>query len=380
MGMGNCACVKFRKRENMVIDMGYWTKVSKRIIVLVLSIVGIYLAFKLAVFYMPFLIAFIISLFMEPLIRFVHKRTSLTRKTSAILVLVFVLVLLVSLLAWGITVLIQESTNLLQSLNQYIESAYHQIQGIIENINFEKLKIPQNVRDVIQNSLWDFIGTVSNWIKEFLTSMMNFLTEIPKIAIYVGICFVAIYFICTDKLYMIDQLEHHLPKEWVKRIGKHIRELISSLGGYLKAELTLVFISFIVSLIGLYLFQFAGLKVGYPLLAALGIGFVDALPILGSGSAMIPWAIISAVNGDITLALCILGLWIVMSVIRQFAEPRVVSHHIGIHPIFTLIAMYTGFKAIGVLGMFIGPIVLIILKNIFATTIDKGVGKAIFDR
>ena len=364
----------------MVVDMGYWTKVTKRIVVLILSIIGIYLAFRLAVFYMPFLIAFITSLFMEPLIKFVNKRTSLTRKTSAIVVLIFVSILVISLLAWGITVLIQESSNLLQSLNQYIETAYYQIQGIIENIDFQKIKIPEEVTNVIRNSLWDFIGTVSNWIKNFLTSLMNLLTQIPNIAIYVGICLVAIYFMCTDKLYMIDQLEHHLPREWVRRIGKHIRELISSLGGYLKAELTLVLISFIVSLIGLYIFQFLGLKVGYPLLAALAIGFVDALPILGSGSAMIPWAVISAINGDIHLAIAILVLWIIMSVIRQFAEPRVVSHHIGIHPIFTLIAMYTGFKAIGVLGMFIGPIILIILKNIFSTMIDKGVGKAIFDR
>lgn len=107
---------------------------------------------------------------------------------------------------------------------------------------------------------------------------------------------------------------------------------------------------------------------------------MDALPILGSGTAMIPWAVISAINGDIKLALAIIILWIIMSVVRQFAEPRVVSKHIGIHPIFTLIAMYTGFKLMGVLGMFVGPIVLIILKNIFSTLIDKGVGKAIFDR
>ena len=364
----------------MVIDMGYWTKVTKRIIVLVLSIIGIYLAFKLAVFYMPFLVAFIISLLIEPLIRFVNKRTSFTRKTSAILVLIVVSVILIGFLIWGITALIQEASKLLQSLNIYIETGYNQIQNIIQNINFEKLKIPQEVTSVIQNSLWDFIGTVSNWVKNFLTSMMNFLTEIPTIAIYIGIAFVAIYFMCTDKLYMIDQLEHHIPKEWVKRIGKHTRELITSLGGYLKAEATLILISFIVSLIGLYILKFLGFNVGYPLLAALGIGFVDALPILGSGTAMIPWAIISAMSGDIKLAIGILVLWIVMSVVRQFAEPRVVSHHIGIHPIFTLIAMYTGFKAIGVLGMFVGPIVLIILKNIFATMIDKGVGKAIFDR
>ena len=364
----------------MVIDMGYFRKVTKRIIQLLLSIIGIYLAFKLAVFYLPFLIAFIISLFMDPLIKFVYKRTSFTRKTSAVLVLLVVSVLILSLLAWGITVLIQESSKLLQSLNTYIETAYNQIQNIVQNIDFEKLKIPEDVTNVIQNSLKDFIGAISGWIQNLLTSMMGFLSQIPTIAIYIGITFVAIYFITTDRLYMIDQLEHHLPKEWVKRIGKHMKGLITSLGAYLKAEATLILISFAISLIGLYILKFLGLNIAYPLLAALGIGFVDALPIFGSGTVMIPWAVISAMNGDITLAIGLLVIWIIMSVVRQIAQPRIVSYHIGIHPIFTLLAMYTGFKLIGVIGLFIGPIVLIILKNIFGAMIDKGVGKAIFDR
>ena len=68
-----------------------------------------------------------------------------------------------------------------------------------------------------------------------------------------------------------------------------------------------------------------------------------------------------------------------MSIVRQFMEPRLVSKQIGIHPIFTLIAMYTGFKLIGVLGMLIGPIVLIVLKNIFGSLIDKGVVKSILE-
>ena len=70
----------------------------------------------------------------------------------------------------------------------------------------------------------------------------------------------------------------------------------------------------------------------------------------------------------------------VIIVVKQLIEPRIVSSHIGIHPIFTLIAMYTGFKIIGVIGMFIGPIILIILKNIFETMIDNGVVKTILDR
>lgn len=152
------------------------------------------------------------------------------------------------------------------------------------------------------------------------------------------------------------------------------------MGCYLKAEATLILVSFIISLIGFYIFKLIGLDIEYPLLIALGIAFIDALPILGSGSVMVPWAIIVGLDGNLKLGLAILLLWGLMSIVRQFIEPRIVSHQIGIHPIFTLIAMYTGFRFIGITGMLLGPIILIILKDIFSTLIDKGVMKAIFDR
>lgn len=92
---------------------------------------------------------------------------------------------------------------------------------------------------------------------------------------------------------------------------------------------------------------------------------------------MLPWAIISAFNGDITLAIGVFVLWIIMSIVRQFLEPKIVSSNLGVHPIFTLIAMYTGFRFSGILGLFLGPILLIILKNIFSGMIDKGVMKSL---
>ena len=113
-----------------------------------------------------------------------------------------------------------------------------------------------------------------------------------------------------------------------------------------------------------YEYKVIGMDIKYPLLIALAIGFVDALPILGSGTVMVPWAIISALNGDLKLGISILVLWIIMSLVRQVLEPKIVSGRIGIHPIFTLIAMYTGFKVIGVMGMILGPIALIIIKSI----------------
>ena len=364
----------------MIIDMNYWSKVFKRILIFALSILGVYLAFKLAVFYIPFLIAFIISLLIEPLIRFVKKKTKLSRKLSAIIVMLIAFSIIIGLLVWGITSLITEASNLLQGLNGYFENAYEQIQGLINGFDFEAIELPDEVKSIIQNSLFEFLGTISEWLKNALSSILNGITSIPAIGIYTVITILATYFICTDKIYILDQIEHHFPKLWVKKLGMHIRDITKSLGKYLKAEVILIFISFIISLIGLYIFHFIGMNVPYPFIMAIVIAFVDALPILGSGTVMLPWAVICGIDGNISLAIAILVLWTIMSIVRQFIEPRIVGKQIGIHPIFTLIAMYTGYKFIGVLGMLVGPIVLIILKNIFGTLIDKGVVKTILDR
>lgn len=364
----------------MVIDMNYWGKVVKNIVALLLSVLAVFLGFKLAIFYMPFLIAFVISLLLEPIIKFIMKYAKLKRKTSSIIVFIVAIMIIVGLLAWGITALVSETSNLLSNFNEYVDIAYHTVQDFIARIDFSKIQIPANVMETIQNSAMEFLGTITEWAKNALTGVIGFITSIPTIGVYVAITLLALYFICVDKIYMVDQLEHHLPETWVKKIGVHLKGLTKSLGGYLKAEVILVLISFFISLIGLCIFRFMGWNVQYPLIIALIIGFVDALPIFGSGTVMLPWAVYLAFTGDIKLAIGLFILWAIMSLVRQFIEPKIVSGQIGIHPIFTLIAMYTGFKFMGVIGMLLGPIILIILKNIYGTLIDKGVIKSLFER
>ena len=234
----------------MVIDMNYWNKVIKNILILLISIVVVYFAFKLAIFYTPFLVAFVLSLMLEPIIKLIMKKTKLTRRMSSILVFVIAIAVILGLLIWGITTLVTEATNLLTNLNNYIDYAY-------------------NIMQVIQNSGTEFIETATEWAKGVLTRTIEFITSVPTIGMYCGISLIALYFICVDKIYMIDQLEHHLPQTWVKRIGVHIRELTKSLGSYLKAELTLVIISFFISLVGLYIFYFMGWNIEFPLLIAI---------------------------------------------------------------------------------------------------------------
>lgn len=353
-------------------DLNYIYKVIRKVLNIVLIIIGIYIGLKMAVFYMPFLIAFIISLMIEPEIKYLMKKTKITRKMSSIIIFLIVFSIIIGSVTWGIISLISESTNLLQTLNIYIDKAYTQIQETIGKMSITKISISNNVLNLAQDASKEILFKISKWLTEFLTRLINVITSIPTIAIYMVITILSLYFICTDRIYILDFMEHHMPKKWVQKMGTHIKEITKNLGGYLKAEAILILVSFVISVIGLYLFKFIGMNVKYPLLIALAIGFVDALPILGSGSVMIPWAIISALNGDLQLGIAILTLWIIMSLVRQFLEPKIVSGKIGIHPIFTLIAMYTGFKVIGVIGMLVGPIVLIILKSIFARKLEEG--------
>lgn len=360
--------------------MGYFTKVLRKILILIITLISIFLLFKLALFYVPFLIGFIISLLIEPIIKMISRKTKLTRRTSAIIVLLCIFTILITLIVWGSVSLISESADLLQSLNTYIEKIYNQIQKYINSIEFDKLEIPRQVISIIETSANNFLDFVTKWVSGFLTSILQGITSLPVVGIYIVITILSTYFICADRLFILDQFEHHFPKIWVRKFGIHLKKLISTLGSYLKAEATLILISFIEVLIGLCIFKWIGLNVEYPLLAALGIGFVDALPILGSGTVMIPWAIISAVNGDLKLGIAIFILYVIILVVHQLLEPKIVSNNLGIHPIFTLIAMYTGFKISGIIGLFIGPIVLIILQNVFETMIDNGIVKTILER
>ena len=85
--------------------------------------------------------------------------------------------------------------------------------------------------------------------RSILTSVISWFTSIGSIAIYIGITVLATYFICADRLYILDQIEHHFPREWVKKISKNIKKITTMLGNYLKAQVILISINFILVLI-----------------------------------------------------------------------------------------------------------------------------------
>lgn len=254
------------------------------------------------------------------------------------------------------------------------------VMNVISKIDFKQIEIPEQVTSVIISSAEKFFNFLTKYITTLLTNIIQSLTKLPIVFVNIVITVLATYFICTEKFYILDKLEHHVPKPWIKKANIKIKKITSTLGKYLKAEVIMICITFIIVLIGMYMFRFIGFNITYPLLLALAIGFVDALPILGAGTVLIPWSIIEAINGDLKFGIALILLYAITILTKQLLEPKIVSSEIGIHPIFTLIAMYTGVRFMGILGLLVGPIVLIILKNVYSNLLKEGIIKSIFDQ
>ena len=174
--------------------------------------------------------------------------------------MICIFTILITIIVLGIISIISESSNLLQSLNFHIEKIYNQIQRHINNIDFKKVRIPSQVVSIIQSSANNILDFLSKWVSNILTSILQGITSLPIIGIYIVITILSTYFICADRLYILGEFEHHFPRLWVKKFGMHLKKLIATLGGYLKAESTLILISFIQVLIGLCIFKWIRTK------------------------------------------------------------------------------------------------------------------------
>ena len=172
-----------------------------------------------------------------------------------------------------------EANNLIENSEVYYNNAKGLVEKFTSNVNILD-RMPEDLKATIETIENNLVNNAKESLTNILNGFTNWVKSVPDIILAIFFSVMSLYFVCTDKIYMIDQLEHHLPELWMKKLTKHLREIAKALGEYLRAEATLIFVSFIISLIGLTIYDFMGLNIEFPLLVALGIGFVDALPIL----------------------------------------------------------------------------------------------------
>ena len=154
------------------------------------------------------------------------------------------------------------------------------------------------------------------------------------------------------------EIKKILPEDKYRFLFTLKQSFLKACGGYIRAQLIIMSIVFCILLIG-----FVVLDVRFAVLLAFVISMIDAIPVLGTGMILNPWAVVCLLQGDFVTAAGLAGLYVIILVMRQFVEPRILSGQLGIHPIITLVAMYTGLKVIGIFGMILGPLTALIIIN-----------------
>lgn len=129
--------------------------------------------------------------------------------------------------------------------------------------------------------------------------------------------------------------------------------------GYMKAQITLMCITFIIAGIGLTI-----IEAPYPILISAVIAILDIIPLLGAGLVMIPWSIISFIIGNKDMGANLAIIYVILVILRQFIEPKIVGKEIGVRPLYTFIATILGTMILGPIGIILGPIIAVVINSI----------------
>lgn len=343
-----------------------------------LTLIGVFIGLKVGIFLLPFIIAGIVSIITQPMSNFLQKKLKLSYKISNCISIVFFYLVFILIIVLSLTKLITEIYNLSQNLNRHVNHIETIWTNLLYQFTSTVAQLPPNLSKIIDNSVNSVINSGALKLNSYIRQTFTFFTSIPTIILYICITILSTFFISLDKKNILKFVEHQLPNTWIEKMYNIKKDLFNVLGTYIKAQLILMSLCFIQLFIYLSLLNHLKFNVHYPLLLSVSIAFIDALPILGAGAVLLPWSLFSLISGDYRLAIAIFIIYIILLSVRQMLEPKLISQNLGVHPLVTLISMYTGFKLIGIAGFLIGPLLLIILKNIFAAELELGFFKNIF--
>ncbi|RKO66313.1 sporulation integral membrane protein YtvI [Desulfofundulus salinus] len=347
---------------------------SLRVAILLSTVLLFYLAWKYIIpellvilnFFLtvltPFILAVIIAVLIEPMVRFLHQGCRINRSLAVGLSMLVVIGGVGALLTLLVLRLAVELSELSVRLPQYMGPLQAEINRWVEQGKIFYFQLPPLVTGRIQENMGTFTGWLSHVAGSLAGSLLHLITSLPNAVLAIVVGLIATYFISRDYQLIIKLWLKTAPEPWGQRVVEVSRQVMGASFGYLRAQSFLVTLTTIQSIVGLYII---GAK--YSLTIGLLIGLFDIIPVLGPATIYIPWAIWSFITGQITFGVKLVVLYLLVWGVRQTLEARVVAASLGLHPLAVLVAMYVGLKAIGVLGLVLGPLTLIALQAALGT-------------
>lgn len=312
---------------------------------------------------LPFLLALGLSALLEPAVIRLGKRLGGRRKWAAGLLTTAVLVVAGGGLGTLILRLAGELQSWAERLPAVVEAFPAMWNGLLDRMEQWYVDCPLFLRaalDQLAEQLMakgpDIAGAVGGWAMGFVSS---FFAALPDFGLFLMTTILALYFVSLSYPNILAFLKRQLPERWQCRCREAVWCCRSTLLRWLRAELSMISLTFLLLFVG-----FTLMRLPYTLLAAVFIALVDALPVLGTGTVLIPWAILSLLGGNSGQALALAALYAATSLMHTLLEPRLLARQADLPAVAALLAMYLGFHFMGVGGMLLMPLLLLLVKQL----------------
>ena len=309
---------------------------------------------------MPFLLALLLTWLTEPILRFLHTRWKLPRGVGAVVLIL----LLTGALGGLLTALVWRGWTELSALLSNWEDLWYTFQNGYFQLTHTMDKWLAYLPEQTQQTIWGLSDRLLAWLEELVYSLAPRTTSaVRSISSFVlaFLFFLIAWFFTASDYPHLRQLAHQRVPASVRRIARQGKNAFgAAFGGYVKAE---VLVS--LGVMGILLVGFLLMGQSYWVLLAVVLGILDFIPIIGSGTVMVPWGIALLVLGHWEKGLAMLAVWGVVCLFRRIVEPKIVGDQTGLHPLLSLFAIYVGMKIGGVLAMILAPVLLLMLRNLW---------------
>ncbi|MBR5153076.1 MAG: sporulation integral membrane protein YtvI [Clostridia bacterium] len=346
---------RIQKRKGFIINTIFFA------LILVLA----YIALEyVLVWVMPFLLGFLVALVFRPLIRFLCDRLKLNRRACAFVVLLLgygLLGFLVWRLGFSLFGSIKEfCMNLPSIFADEIAPFFNAAgEGVLDFAQWIAPNMAGEVEALLNGSLEGLQTTLGSLSTDMLSGIAGVSAKLPLWTISFVFTILSSLFISMD----YDTVIHFVRKQVSGKTRKLLKDIKKSLKAtltkYVTAYVILMMITFLEVSVGLWV-----LRVNNPFGIGAVIAITDVFPVLGTGTVVIPWAVISLFQGRYYLALGLAVLYLIVTVVRHFIEPKVIGDQLGIHPIVALVSIYLGFVWFGVVGAIAFPVIMNILLSL----------------
>ncbi|MCD8323249.1 MAG: sporulation integral membrane protein YtvI [Oscillospiraceae bacterium] len=343
------------RRRNFIVSALYWAVIA--------AVIYIACRWLLRLIW-PFLCAFLFAWLLQTPIRFLTAKRHMRYSLSTALCLTMFFAVLGGILA----ALTASAVSGLQELMQYLPGLYTDVikpglDSMGERLERSIFRTHPTASSFLTEHLPDIAASVSSALANIpiqaVTVVSNWASRLPGQLLSTVICVIATVFITADFSRISAFLLRQMPKR-IQRLTLEARDsAVHVLRSYCRSYGIIMCITFAELAVGLLL-----LRQKHAVLIALIVAALDIFPILGTGLVLVPWGIVTLLAGSAAKGIGLLTLWLVILVVRQIIEPRILGHQVGLHPIVTLIAMCLGARLFGPMGLLLLPIICAVLKSL----------------